>query len=74
MQDFFGENWYDQMKAHILVYLWPFYKCQWLGKSKINDFLVYYSKRQGAHWTTGSGDGSAGVYTNASILFQPLFL
>lgn len=21
MQDFFGENWYYQMKAHILVYL-----------------------------------------------------
>jgi len=41
---------------------------------KKNDFLVYHSKRQVAHWTTGNGDGSAGVYTHASILFQPLYL
>lgn len=43
-------------------------------KLKKNDFLVYHNKRQGARWTSGSGDDSSGVYTNASILFQLLYL
>ena len=43
------------MEAHIVAYLRPFYKCQQLGKSKENDFLVYHSRDEGHTGPQGVG-------------------